>query len=134
VDDNLIVEGIDKPQSISSCVASGVKQSGEQKQMGVLWFAREGIDSTNGFAAYELPIHTMADKLGAKCNFQFFAPLYSPPITSLGRSDQAVDYRSVLIELDDAEAEAANWRAGFYKIAFSPVEVVGKLGEPTNSP
>jgi hypothetical protein len=43
-------------------------------------------------------------------------------------------YRLVLIELDEAEAEAANWRAGFYKLAFSPVEVVGKLGEPSNSP
>jgi hypothetical protein len=35
-----------------------------------------------------------------------------------------------VIELDEAEAEAANWRAGFYKIAFSPVEVVTKLGKP----
>jgi hypothetical protein len=36
----------------------------------------------------------------------------------------------VVIELDEAEAEATNWRAGFYKIAFSPVEVVTKLGKP----
>jgi hypothetical protein len=28
------------------------------------------------------------------------------------------------------EAEAANWRAGFYRIAFSPTEVVTKLGKP----
>jgi hypothetical protein len=110
------------------------ERSGEQKEMGVLWFARQGIDSINGFAAYELPIDAMAAKLGGKGNFTFLSPLYSPPITSLGRSDQAVDYRLVLIELDDAEAEAANWRAGFYKTAFSPVEVVGKLGEPNTSP
>lgn len=102
--------------------------------MGVLWFARQGVDSTSGFAAYELPIRTIAAKLGAGCNFQFLSPLYSPPITSLGRSERAVDYRMVLIELDEAEAEAANWRAGFYRIGFSPVEVVGKLGEPSNSP
>jgi hypothetical protein len=66
----------------------------------------------------------------APSSFQFLSPLHSPPINSLGRSGQAVDYRLVVIELDDMEAEAANWRAGFYKIAFSPVEVVGKLGEP----
>ena len=56
--------------------------------------------------------------------------LHAAPITSLGRSGQAVDYRFVVIELDDMEAEAANWRAGFYKTAFSPVEVVTKLGKP----
>jgi hypothetical protein len=27
--------------------------------MGVLWFAREGIDSTIGFAAYDLPLKTI---------------------------------------------------------------------------
>jgi hypothetical protein len=53
--------------------------------MAVLWFAREGIDSTSGFAAYELPIQDIATKLG---------------------------------------------RAGFYKTAFSPVEIVTKLGKP----
>jgi hypothetical protein len=111
-----------------------LEQSGEQKEMGVLWFARQGMDSTTGFAAYELPIDTMAAKLGGKGNFTFLSPLYSPPITSLGRSERAVDYRLVLIELDDVEAEAANWRAGFYKIAFSPVEVVGKLGQPNTFP
>ena len=36
----------------------------------------------------------------------------------------------MVIALDEAEAEIANWRAGFYKIAFSPVEVVTKLGKP----
>jgi len=99
--------------------------------MGVLWFARQGLDSTSGFAAYELPIHTIAAKLGGERKFQFLSPLHWPPITSLGRSQQAVDYRLVVIELDAAEAEAANWRAGFYKIALTPVEVVRKLGEPS---
>jgi hypothetical protein len=37
------------------------------------------------------------------------------------------------MELDEAEADAANWRAAFYKIAFNPAEVVGKLGKP-NAP
>jgi hypothetical protein len=101
--------------------------------MGVLWFARQGIDSTSGFAAYELPIDIVAANLGGKRNFQFLSPLHSPPITCLGRSEEAVDYRLVLMELDEAEADAANWRAGFYKIGFSPVEVVGKLGKP-NAP
>jgi len=85
--------------------------------------------STSGFAAYELPIQDIA-KLGRERNFQFPSPLHAAPITSLGRSGQAVDYRFVVIELDDMEAEAANWRAGFYKTAFSPVEVVTKLGKP----
>jgi hypothetical protein len=99
--------------------------------MAVLWFAREGIDSTSGFAAYELPIANIAAKLGNERNFQFLSPLHTPPINSLGRSEQAVDYRLVVVELDEMEAEAANWRAGFYRIAFSPVEVVTKLGKPT---
>jgi hypothetical protein len=67
----------------------------------------------SGFAAYELPIGTIAAKLGGERNFQFLSPLHRPPITSLGRSRQAVDYRFVVVELDVAEAEAANWRAGF---------------------
>jgi hypothetical protein len=44
--------------------------------------------------------------------------------------EQAIDYRLVVIELDEAEAEAANWRACFYKVDFSPTEVVRKLGKP----
>ena len=99
--------------------------------MAVLWFAREGTDSTSGFAAYELPIQNIAAKLGRKLTFKFLSPLHTPPINSLGRSEHAVDYRLVVVELDEAEAEASNWRAGFYKVGFSPVEIVGKLGEPT---
>jgi len=99
--------------------------------MAVLWFARKSIDSTTGFAAYELPIQNIAAKLGMERNFQFLSPLHIPPINSLGRSEQAIDYRLVVIELDEAEAEAANWRAGFYKVAFSPTEVVTKLGKRT---
>ena len=98
--------------------------------MAVLWFARKGFDSTSGFPAYELPIQNIAAKLGRERNFQFLSPLHIPPIDSLGRSAQAVDYRFVVIELDDMEAEAANWRAGFYKTAFSLVEIVTKLGKP----
>jgi hypothetical protein len=30
----------------------------------------------------------------------------------------------VVVELDVTEAEAANWRAGFYKVAFSPAEIL----------
>ena len=98
--------------------------------MAVLWFAREGMDSTSGFAAYELPIENIAAKLGKERNFQFLSPLHTPPINSLGRSEEAIDYRWVVIELDESEAEGANWRAGFYKIACSPVEVMTKLGKP----
>src|SRR5215471_19260948 len=86
--DNLILEGIDKPYSILVLRSFWLEQSGEQKEMGVLWFARQGMDSTTGFAAYELPIDTMAAKLGGKGNFTFLSPLYSPPITSLGRSER----------------------------------------------
>jgi hypothetical protein len=71
--------------------------------MAVLWFAREAIESTRGFAAYELPIDTIAAKLGGKRNFQFLSPLHRPPITSLGRSGQAVDYRLVVVELESGK-------------------------------
>jgi hypothetical protein len=71
--------------------------------MGVLWFARQGIDSTSGFPAYDLPVDIIAANLGGERNFQFLSPLHSPPITSLGRSEQAVDYRLVLMELDETE-------------------------------
>jgi hypothetical protein len=98
--------------------------------MAVLWFAREALHSTTGFAAYQLPIQTIVAKLGGERNFQFLSRLDRPPITCLGRSGQAVDYRLVVLELDDTEALTANWRTGFYKVAFSPVEVVEKLGEP----
>jgi hypothetical protein len=101
--------------------------------MAVLWFACEAIESTRGFAAYELPIHTIAAKLEGEGNFQFLSPLHRSPITSLGRSGEAVDYRFVVVELDVTEAEAANWRAGFYKVAFSPAEVLEKLGQPNNA-
>ena len=60
--------------------------------MAVLWFARKGIDSTSGFAAYELPIENIAAKLGKERNFQFLSPLHTPPIDSLSHSAQAVGW------------------------------------------
>jgi hypothetical protein len=36
--------------------------------MAVLWFAREGIDSTIGFAAYDLPLKTIITNLGGERN------------------------------------------------------------------
>jgi hypothetical protein len=98
--------------------------------MAVLWFAREGIESTTGFAAYDLPLKIIISNLGSERSFLFHSRLDRPPVTSLGHSGHAVDYRLVLLELDVTEAEAANWRAGFYKVAFSPVEVWEKLGQP----
>jgi hypothetical protein len=98
--------------------------------MAVLWFAREGIESTTGFAAYNLPLKIIVSNLGGESNFQFHSLLDRPPINSLGRSGQAVDYRLVVLELDATEAEAANWRAGFYKSSFRPVEVSERLGQP----
>ena len=35
--------------------------------MAALWFAREGLDATKGFAAYQFPIQTIVSKLGG-CN------------------------------------------------------------------
>jgi hypothetical protein len=98
--------------------------------MAVLWFAREGIESTTGFAAYDLPLKTVVTNLGGERNFQFLSRPDRPPVTSLGHSGHAVDYRLVILELDVTEADAANWRAGFYKVAFSPVEVWERLGQP----
>jgi hypothetical protein len=37
--------------------------------MAALWFAREGLDATNGFAAYQFPIQTIVSELGGKRNF-----------------------------------------------------------------
>src|SRR5262245_8940242 len=98
--------------------------------MAVLWFAREGIESATGFAAYDLPLKTIVTNLGGERNFQFHSRLDRPPLSSLGHSGHAVDYRFVLLELGVTEVEAANWRAGFCKVAFSPVEVWEKLGQP----
>jgi hypothetical protein len=105
----------------------------EDGDMAVLCFARETTESTTGFAAYDLPLDAIAAKLGGEGNFKFLSPLHRPPITSLGRSGQAVDYRFVVVELDVTEAEAANWRAGFYKLALSSAEVLKKLGQPNTS-
>jgi hypothetical protein len=99
--------------------------------MAALWFAREGLDATIGFAAYQFPIQIMVSKLGGKRNFLFLSRLDTPPITALGRSTHEVDYRLVVLELDAIEAEAVKWRPGFYKVAFSPVEIVEKLGKPS---
>jgi len=99
--------------------------------MAMLWFAREGLEATRGFAAFQFPIQTIVSKLGGKRNFRFLSRLDRPPITVLGRSTHEVDYRLVVLELDVPEAEAARWRPGFYNVAFSPAEVVVKLGQPS---
>lgn len=40
------------------------------------------------------------------------------------------DYRHVICEVDEGEASASGWKAGFYQLELSPREAANRLGQP----
>ena len=40
------------------------------------------------------------------------------------------DYRHVVCELEDADAAASGWKAGYYRIELSPAQTIERLGPP----
>ncbi len=98
-----------------------------------IWFVREGPEPTRGGPAYQLPIDICIDKLELTAHQFMSGPDKSPRF-----GDQSVRltafsaFRLVICEIEDVEAEASGWKAGFYRIDFSPGQVAEKLGPPAD--
>jgi len=99
-----------------------------------VWFVREGPDPTSGSTAYELPLKSCVEVLGLERRHWIFGaddtPRFGDQSTHLAG---IADYRHIVCEINEEEAKAAGWEAGFYRADLSPAEAVDRLG-PTREP
>jgi hypothetical protein len=96
-----------------------------------VWFVRDGPQEQRGSSAYDEALETCVDRLGLRRE-QWIANLEkSPRFGDQSKPRSIFDpYRHVVCKIDDAEAKSTNWKAGYYRIALSPEEVIAILGPP----
>ncbi len=99
-----------------------------------VWFVREGPEPTRGGPAYQLPLDICIDKLELTAHQYLCDPETTPRFGDQNARVTAVSaFRHVVCEIDQVEAKPGGWKAGFYRIDFSPDQVAEKLGPPTDS-
>lgn len=96
-----------------------------------VWFVREGPSPTSGGPAYVVPLKSCAEVLGLAAH-QWLSgldktPRFAEQTPGLGN---IAGYKHVICEIDESEAKASGWKAGFYKIDLDTEEVINRLGEP----
>jgi hypothetical protein len=93
-----------------------------------VYFVGEGAQEQRRPANYTLSLADCVEKLGLKkSNWHSQGPprfeerrgrlRYNPP-------------KHVVVKLDEDEAKASGWRAGYYRVEMNPRKVVAVLGEP----
>ena len=98
-----------------------------------VWFVREGPEPTRGDPAYQLPLKSCVATLGLAQHHWLSGPDRTPRFgDQTARLTGISDYRHVVCEIEEAQAKAGGWKAGFYRIDLSPAEVVEKLGPPAD--
>jgi hypothetical protein len=96
-----------------------------------VWFVRDGPQMQRGSSAYQLPLATCVARLGFKKE-QWVSGLDRTPRfgDQSKRHSELEPYRHVVCAIDEAEAKASGWRAGYYRIELDPKEVIARLGPP----
>jgi hypothetical protein len=97
-----------------------------------VWFVRDGPQEQRGNPAYEVALQTCVDRIGLTMLQRIPLPEGQTPRfgdQSVRRSELD-PYQFVVCEIDEAEANLTNWRAGYYHIALGPEEVIAILGPP----
>jgi hypothetical protein len=99
-----------------------------------VWFVRDGPQMQHGPSAYQLPLATCVARLGLKKE-QWVSGLDKTPRfgDQSKRHSELEPYRHVVCAIDDAEAKASGWEAGYYRIEPDPKEVIARLGLPRPS-
>ncbi len=96
-----------------------------------VWFVREGPRPTRGdHPSYELPLQTCIETLGLEKHHWKFALKPTPQFGKGSPLSEFAGNRYVVYEIDDAEAKASGWKAGFYLTDLAPNEAVERLGTP----
>jgi len=96
-----------------------------------VWFVRDGPEPTRGGPAYELPLESCIEKLGLEERHWLSGldqtPRFGDQTSQLG---EIASYSHVVCEIDETEAGASGWKAGFYRADISPTVAIKRLGPP----
>lgn len=96
-----------------------------------MYFVRDGSQQQRGAASYTKPLVACVEEVGLRRD-HWTSPLDNPPRFG----DQSVqgslldEYKHVVCKIDDEEAKASGWKAGYYRIDMAPEEVIARLGTP----
>jgi hypothetical protein len=96
-----------------------------------IYFVRDGSQQQFGAASYTKPLAACVEDLGLRSD-HWTSALDNPPRFG----DQSVDaspvdeYKHVVCKIDDAEATASGWKAGYYRVDMAPEEVIARWGTP----
>ena len=97
-----------------------------------IYFVREGAQDQSGDAVDTPSLMSCVEKIGLTKE-HWLSPLDEP---SPRFGDQSVRLskasrpKYLVIKLDEEEAKASGWKAGYYQIDLTPEEVKARLGEP----
>jgi len=98
--------------------------------MAQIWLVYDGPQPANGGPAYRLPVGECVDKLDV------FKSRYCSGLSEFPKFEETnllgplAGYRHTVMRLAKDEAAACGWKAGYYRLALEPREVISRLGEP----
>jgi hypothetical protein len=96
-----------------------------------VWFVRDGPQMQRGRSAYQLPLATCVARLGLKKGQRVSGLDKTPRFGDQSKRHFELEpYRHVVYAIDEAEAKATGWEAGYYRIELAPKEVIARLGPP----
>jgi hypothetical protein len=96
-----------------------------------VWFVRDGPQKQRGGSAYQLRLATCVARLELKKEQRVSGLEKSPRFGDQSKRHSELDpYRHVVCAIDQTEAKASGWEAGYYRIELDPKEVIARLGPP----
>ena len=96
-----------------------------------IYFVRDGSQPEFGAAGYTKPLAACVDDLSLD-RTHWTSALDNPPRFG----DQSLpgspvdEYKHVVCKLDEEEARARGWKAGYYQGSMAPEEVIARWGTP----
>ncbi|MDA7948125.1 MAG: hypothetical protein MPJ78_11695 [Hyphomicrobiaceae bacterium] len=101
--------------------------------MAQIWFLYDGPQPTYGKPAYRLPVTECIDKLDV-FRSRFCSDLSRLPKFNVANTLGSLrGFRHSVMKLNEDEAAAFGWKAGYYRLELKPHEVMERLGRPEES-
>ena len=96
-----------------------------------VWKCKDGPDPTRGGPLARLSIEECQNKLGLTRDSRFIGGPDARPMffADDGGLASYTDFRHIVVEIDESEAQATGWRAGFYYLPeLSVAEAARRIG------
>ena len=98
--------------------------------MAQIWFLYDGPQPVSGGPAYRVAVAECIDKLDI-FNSRYCSGLSQIPTFHEGNTlGPLAGYRHAVMKLDEEEATTFGWKAGYYRLALEPREVIARLTAP----